>query len=70
MSLLLKRSRFYGAVDGVERVHDLLDVGLVHFGEEVLDAVFVLQVVQHDKPLSGGRDKGRDEPLVELVNNL
>ena len=70
LSLLLKGSRFYGTVDGIERIHDLLDVGFVHLGEEVLDAVLVLQVVQHYEPLSGGRDKGRDEPLIELVNNL
>ena len=70
MGLLLKGSRFYGTVDGIERVHDLLDVGFVHFREEVLDPVLVLQVVQHDEPLPRGRDKGRDEPLVELVNNL
>ena len=70
LRLLLKGSRFNGTVDGIERIHDLLDVSFVHLGEEVLDAVLVLQVVQHDEPLSGGRDKGRDEPLVELVNNL
>ena len=70
LRLLLKGSRFYGTVDRVERVHDLLDVGFVHFREEVLDPVLVLQVVQHDKPLPRGRDKGRDEPFVELVNNL
>ena len=70
MRFLLKGSRFYGAVDCIERVHDLLDVGFIHLGEEVLDAVLVLQVVQHDEPLPGGRDKGRNEPLVKLVNNL
>ena len=70
LGLLLKGSRFYGTVDGIERVHDLLDVGFVHFREEVLDPVLVLQVVQHDEPLPRGRDKGRDEPLVELVNSL
>ena len=70
MRLLLKGSRFDGTVDGVERIHDLLDVGFVHLGEEVLDAVLVLQVVQHDEPLPGSSDKGRDKPLVELVNNL
>ena len=70
MRFLLKGSRFYGAVDCIERVHDLLDVCFIHLGEEVLDAVLVLQVMEHDESLPRGCDKGRDEPLIELVNNL
>ena len=70
MRFLLKGSRFYGAFDCIERVHDLLDVCFIHLGEEVLDAVLVLQVMEHDESLPRGCDKGRDEPLIELVNNL
>ncbi len=47
-----------------------LDVGLVHFLEKVLDALLVLDVVEHQEPYSSGSDEGGDEPLVELVDNL
>ena len=62
--------RLYWSVDGAEWIHDLFDIGLVHLGEEILDAVLVLDVVKHDEPLPGGRHEGGDKPLIELVHNL
>ena len=50
--------RLYWSVDGAEWIHDLFDVGFVHFREKVLDSILVLDIVKHDEPLSGGRDEG------------
>lgn len=70
LSFLLERLRLDGRVHFVERVHRVLDVGLVHLGEEALDALVVAVVVDHQEPDLAGRNKGRDVPLIKLVYRL
>lgn len=48
----------------------MLYVGFVDFGEKVLDAFVVLDIVNHDEShLTGGYERCH-EPLIELVNGF
>jgi len=66
----LKGSRLDRGIDLVERVHNLLDVGLIHLCEKVLDSILILDIVKDEKALLAGGHKGGDVPLVELVHHL
>lgn len=63
-------NRFDRSIDTVEWVHHLLDIGLIHFREKVLNSVLILQIVEHYEPLSWCSHKCGDKPLIELVDNL
>ena len=62
LRLALEGLRLDGRVHLVERVHQPLDVGLVHLREEVLDAVLVLDVVKEHEPLPAGRNEAGNVP--------
>lgn len=66
--LFLKGCAPNGAVFLIERVHRMLDIGLINLVEEILDAVIVAIVVDNDEPYEAGCDKGGHKPLVKFVH--
>ena len=62
LGLSLKGQTFDRGVEFVERVQVELDVSLVDFLEEVLDAFFILHVVQNDEAVFARGHEGGDVP--------
>ena len=47
-----------------------LDVCLINFIEKVFNSILILHIMQHEKTSLASCHKGRNEPLVKLVNNF
>ena len=58
----------YWRIKKEDRIY--LNVGFIHFHEEVFDTVFIFNVMQQNEAHSGGGHKRRDKPLIEFVHNL
>ena len=45
-----------------------LDISFIHFHEVVFYAIFIFDIMKHQKPHPASCYKCRDKPFIELVN--
>jgi len=51
-------------------IYNYLYIRFIHFVKKILDSIFILAIVHHDKSDMSSCNESTDKPLIELVDDF